>query len=449
MTLIKPRISGNRQQFYLNFLHLEPLSIATVAGLLPESVSVSFHDDRYEAIPFTAPTDFVGITVDTYSAKRAYALSAEYRQRGVPVVLGGFHPTLAPDEALEHADCIVVGEAENIMGEMIDDFRHHRLKRIYTSPEDVCLDNVRPRRDIFRGKPYPGIKPVEFGRGCKYRCDFCCIHEFYGGRYRSRPVAQVIDEIRSLKRRLIMFTDDNIVNSPERAKELFRALIPLRIRWVSQSSIDAAGDEEMLSLMRRSGCIGLLIGLESLSGKSLAGMNKRADREWYEEALRRIRFHGLAVNGSFVWGYDGDTPESLAEECDFAIRQRFIFAGFNHFMPSPGTRAIRRLREENRLLYGKWWLDQEDYFGSPAFVPQQLTPDELARARFEARRKFYRISSIVYRAFDFRTHARNVYFLLFFLFSNLRLRRGRRREEEDALPSRLLRQSDKGPFPFP
>jgi radical SAM superfamily enzyme YgiQ (UPF0313 family) len=194
--------------------------------------------------------------------------------------------------------------------------------------------------------------------------------------------------------------------------------------------------------IRRSGCIGLLIGLESLSGKSLAGMNKRADREWYEEALRRICSHGLAVNGSFVWGYDGDTPESLAEECDFAIRQKFIFAGFNHFMPSPGTGAIRRLREENRLLYGKWWLDQEDYFGSPAFVPKQLIPDELARARFEARRKFYRISSIIYLAFDFRTHARNLYFLLFFLFSNLRLRRGHRREEEDALPSRLLRQSD-------
>jgi radical SAM superfamily enzyme YgiQ (UPF0313 family) len=438
ITLIKPDFSGNRQKFYLYVNRIEPLAIATVAGLIPDAFDIDFFDDRIEPILFDQKTDLVGITVDTYSAKRAYAIALEYRKKGVPVIMGGFHPTLVPNEAEKCADAIVIGEVENVMVELLDDFKNRMLKKRYQSTKPAALENIHPRRALFKGKPYPGISVVEFGRGCKYRCDFCSIHAFYNGRYRSRPIHAVLEEIQRLPNRNVMFADDNLVNGTKEIKELLHGMISLKKRWVGQVSIDVAQDEELLSLIRESGCIGLLLGLESLNNTSLAAMNKPANKQKYVDALQKIRTHGIMVNGSFVLGYDGDTIESLNEELDFSIKQRFIFAGFNHLMPHPGSAVYKRLESEGRLLYKKWWLEQEDYFGSVAFKPKNITPDELALIRYKSRRKFYSIKSIVYRWLDFTMNSRTFFNFLFFVISNIGMRRGHNKEELNSLPSVLL-----------
>ncbi len=443
--LIKPGLSGNRQQFYINSFRLEPLPLAHIAGLLPPETEIHFCDDRFEDIPWDMEANWVGITVETYTAKRAYAIADAFRLRGMPVVLGGYHPTLLPEEAGQHADAVVVGEAENLMAAIHADALAGTLKPVYRAEGLHDMRGLKPRRDIFRGKPYLSLHPVEFGRGCKYRCDFCSINAVYGGSHRTRPVAEVIAEVKSLPTRNVLFVDDNFVNSFRATKELLEALKPLRIRWVGQATLDAARNPELLILLRDSGCVGLLIGLESLREGNLRRIRKGAARHQYDDALERIRAHGISVVGSFVFGYDEDDPSSFQETLRYSRQRKFFTAGFNHLMPYPGTALYQRLKEEGRLLYDRWWLDQEDYFGSPAIAPRHMTPDQLAIGRFQARRAFYSWPSILRRVWDWKTHLRAPAHLLFFLTANLK---GRRHppiaEESLSLPSRLLGERGSG-----
>ncbi len=437
--LIKPGLSGNRHSFYINTFKLEPLSLAVIAGCLPSDWEVELVDDSLEPIPFARDMTWVGISVETYTAKRAYAIATEYRNRGIPVVLGGYHPTLVPDEALQYADAIVSGEAENVVAEICADALAGKMKRIYRSEKPSQLEGIKPRRDLFQGKRYLPIHPVEFGRGCKYRCDFCSIQSFHQGAHRTRPVADVIEEIRSLPGRNVLFVDDNFVNNRQAMRELLHALIPLKIRWAGQATLDVARDEDLLDLCRKSGCVGFLIGLESLHDDNLAQICKGTRTKQYEEALSRLRRYGITVNGSFVFGYDADTPHSFDETLHFARRKKFFVAGFNHLMPYPGTPLYARLKSEGRLLYDKWWLEQEDYFGSVAFLPRHFTPDALALGRYRARRAFYSWPSILYRMFDLRTHLRSPMRLALYLMTNVGNRRRRLlREEAESLPSHLL-----------
>jgi len=437
--LIKPGLSGNRQDFYINTFRLEPLALAVLAAVMPAGWDVEFYDDALEAIPFDRTADWVGITVETYTAKRAYAIASEFRKRGVPVVLGGYHPTLLPEEAGEHADSVVIGEAENLIERICKDVLQNCLQKTYRSMKPAEWAGITPRREIFKGKGYLPVHPVEFGRGCKYRCDFCSINSFYQGAHRTRPVSDVVAEIRTLPGRNVLFVDDNFVNNGRSTRELLHAIIPLKIRWAGQATLDVARDDEMLKLLKASGCVGFLIGLESLNDENLAQIRKGTRTKQYNEALRKLRDAGIAVNGSFVFGYDGDNAESFDETLRFARKKKFFVAGFNHLMPYPGTALYGRLKSEGRLLYEKWWLEQNDYFGSVAFLPKNFTPDQLALGRFRVRRKFYSWASILGRMFDFKTHANSFDNLAFFLMTNLKNRRYRTLEEEaESLPSRQL-----------
>ncbi|MGR9012004.1 MAG: B12-binding domain-containing radical SAM protein [Gammaproteobacteria bacterium] len=440
VTLIKPEISGKHQHFYVNAVKTEPLAIATVAGLLPDDVEVCFFDDRYEKINYDIKTDWVGITVDTYTAKRAYAIADEFRKRGVTVVLGGYHPTLLPEESEQYADAIVIGEAENIMDELLADITDKCLKKRYESKQPADLTRIKPRRDLFKGYPYIPLSVVEFGRGCKYRCDFCCIHKFYKGGYRTRPVDAVLAEIASIKNKHILFADDNLVNSPASIKPLLRGLIALKKHWGAQVTIDVAKSDEMLSLMRESGCVGLLLGLESLSNKNLKEMNKKATCEMYEQVVNTISDHHIMVNGSFVSGYAGDFADAFKDEIAFSHQHGFILAGFNHLMPLPGTALYERLQSEGRLFYKKWWLEQEDYFGSVAHQPENMTPDELALAKFNAFKTYYSLGKILRRAIKRKNNAYSLNHLLIFLVCNLPMWWRNLGNKHYALPSQINKQ---------
>jgi len=401
---------------------MEPLAIAQLSALTPRDWEREFYDDRVEAIPGDLSADLVAMSVETYTAHRACQIADRFRRRGVPVVMGGFHPTLAPDDCAGHADAVVIGPAEGVWGRLLDDFRAGRLRARYEAEAQPPLAGLFPDRSIFAGKPYMDLALVETGRGCRFACDFCSITAFFRRAYTARPVEDVVGEVRALGRRTVFFVDDNFAVDRARTLALLRALAPLRVRWMGQVSVHVAEDDELLAAMRRSGCLGVLIGFESLSEKSaaLAGKGIRdAPLAAYARAMRRFARHRLAVYGTFVFGYETDTLASIEEAMEFAMRHRLFFAAFNHLVPFPGTPLYDRLRAEKRLIRADWWHTSDYRFGDVAFHPARMTREELADACARARRAFYGWPRILKRATHLRCNTRNPFMTLLFLTSNI------------------------------
>jgi radical SAM superfamily enzyme YgiQ (UPF0313 family) len=392
LTLIHPAIGHRADESYIRTWQMEPLPIAVLAGLSPPDVEVSFYDDRMEAIPFDAPTDAVAIPIETYTAARAYQIASEYRRRGIPVVMGGFHATLVPGEVSRHAEAIVTGEAESVWGEVVDDLRHGTLKRRYHG-EQRPLADIRISRRLFRGKRYLPIGLIETGRGCRFPCEFCAIQTVFSRTYRARPVADVIAELSELKasKRVFFFVDDNFAGDLKTGKPLLGELERLDIRWVTQMSINAAHDEDFLAALRRAGCRGVLIGFESLNEDNLRLMKKRFNtmQGGYSKALANLRRHGIFVYGTFIFGYDHDTEASFDQAVDFATTEGMYIAAFNHLTPFPGTPLYKRLEQECRLRFEAWWLDPDYRYNSLPFQPSGLTPEQVTDGCVGARRRFY------------------------------------------------------------
>lgn len=412
LTLIKPNIGRLDHSLYVDEARMEPLQLGVLAALTPPDVEIELRDDRMEAIPYDDPTDLVAITVETFTARRAYEIADEYRQRGTPVVMGGMHATLLPDEVAQHADAVYQGDAERLWGQVVSDARRGRLQPLYRAPPGVPQAGVLPRRDIFRGKGYLPISLMQFSRGCRFACEFCAVSAYFQHTQYRRDAAEVVREIETQGLRHIFFVDDNLVADHEAAKGLCRALIPLRVHWVSQGSIDMCQDRVLLELMVESGCLGHVIGFESLDPANLRAMHKSpnllTDYQRYAPQLACLREVGLQTWAAFVLGYDHDTPESIERTLDFALENKFAFAAFNVLMPYPNTPLYRRLAGEGRLLYdGHWWLHPAYRFNYAAFQPKLMTPDDLTAAGFHCRSTFNSVPNIVRRAFDWHTNLRS------------------------------------------
>jgi radical SAM superfamily enzyme YgiQ (UPF0313 family) len=401
LSIIHPAIGHIRGKNYIRSWQMEPLPAAAIAGLTPRDVVISFYDDRMEPIPFDQPTDAVAIAVETYTAKRAYQIASEYRRRGIPVIMGGFHATLLPEEVMRYAEAVVVGEAENIWHQVITDLKSGRLRRRYESDVQPTLDAIRLDRSIFKTKRYLPIGLIETGRGCKYACHFCAVQSFFKRTHRNRPIEAIVDEIKSLRKekKVFFFVDDNFIGNLAEAKALLRALIPLKIRWVTQMSIDGAHDEELLALLQASGCVGVLIGFESLDENNLEAMNKRFNtlHGGYESALERLRHYRIRIYATFVFGYDYDRAASFEAAVDFAKKHQFYIAAFNHLTPFPGTPLYAQLEQEGRLRFKAWWLDESYRYNDLPFRPKQLEPEEVTQLCVAARRSFYTLGSIFKR----------------------------------------------------
>jgi len=425
LTLIHPAVGRRDSTSYIRTWQMEPLAPALLASLTPSDVSIRFYDDRLEPIPYDEPTDLVAMSVETYTAKRAYQIASHYRRRGIPVVMGGFHATLAPEEVLSYAEAIVLGEAEECWPQLLDDFRSGRLQATYRSPKRPSLQGMAPDRSIFQGKRYLPVGLLEAGRGCHFRCDFCAIQSFFQNTQVRRPVDDILAEIRRMKKPLYFFVDDNITSNMRQAKEFFRALIPLKIRWVSQASINAAHDEEFLHLIKASGCQALLIGFESLDEKNLVAMNKGFNtmKGGYEVALANLRRHGIRLYTTFVVGYDEDTPEAMQRTLEFALRHQFYLVAFNHLTPFPGTPLYKRLEDEKRLLYERWWLDPQYRYGMVPFRSDRMTPEAIEETCVQMRRSFYSLSSMLRRSLDFQVNANNFFMWSQFFYINWLMRR--------------------------
>ncbi|MDX8412382.1 MAG: radical SAM protein [Mariprofundaceae bacterium] len=405
LTFIHPAIGHRQGESYIRSWQMEPLPIATLAGLTPADVKLRFYDDRMEGIPFDEPTDAVVIPVETYTARRAYQIASDYRRRGVPVVMGGFHATLMPDEVASHAEAVVSGEAEAIWAEVVDDLRYGTLKKHYHG-EQCDLSAIRVDRSLFRGKRYLPIGLVETGRGCRFPCEFCAIQSFFGRTYRARPIDAVVQELHGLKqsKRLFFFVDDNFAGDIATARHLLPEIAKLNIRWITQMSINAAHDESFLQALAKGGCKGVLIGFESLDEANLKQMNKRFNsmRGGYEVALAKLRKYGILVYGTFVFGYENDRPDSFDKAVDFASEQGMYIAAFNHLTPFPGTPLYERLKQEQRLRFDAWWLNPEYRYNELPFTPKELTPGEVTQGCINARRRFYSWPNILRRSMDNR-----------------------------------------------
>lgn len=413
ITLIKPTIGRREHSLYVDEGRMEPLMLGVLAGLTPPDVEVVLYDDRMEAIPYDEATDLAAITVETYTARRAYEIAAEYRQRGVPVILGGMHVALLPEEAALHADSLFIGDAETAWRQVVSDARAGRLRPRYDAPPGPPqIGGVQPRRELYRGKGYLPMALMQFSRGCRFACNFCAVSQYFERKHYLRRIDEVVAEITSQERKFIFFVDDNIASDRAALKELCHALTPLGIHWISQASLDVTRDAELMALMEKSGCWGHVMGFESINPASLKDARKSMNLRGfslYEQEVAVLREHGMQTWAAFTLGYDHDTVDSIAATVDFALRSKFTFAAYNILMPYPGTPLYRSLQAQNRLLYeGQWWLHPDYRFNQAAFQPVCMSADELTQACHGARTRYNSLGSLVQRFSDWKTNLRTL-----------------------------------------
>lgn len=369
---------------------MQPLAFAVLAGVTPPWVELEFWDERLETIPHTLDCDLVALTIETYTAHRAYQLAQRFRDQGLRVVAGGYHPTFLPEETGHFVDAVVRGDAETLWPQVLEDARNGKLKPLYQAPPGQSMAGLRYDRSIFQGKRYGLVRPLQFSRGCRFACDFCSIHAFYGRSLTCRPAEEVLAEVDNLDSRWVFVVDDNLFVSKVETLELLRALRGTRMRWGCQISVDVAADKELLEAMAQAGCVAVLIGFESLDPHNLRQMKKKwNDKHPYSEAISRFHDYGLMVYGSFIFGYDQDGPDVFARTLDFALASKLFLVNFSPLTPTPATALYNRMEKERRLLFPRWWLDPAYGYGEAVYQPSRMTPSRLTEGSLWAREQFF------------------------------------------------------------
>jgi radical SAM superfamily enzyme YgiQ (UPF0313 family) len=376
-----------------------------VAALTPREHEVRIVDENVEPLDFNAECDLVGITFMTALAPRAYEIAAEFRRRGRVVVGGGYHTTLCPEDAAPYFDALVIGDAEGAWERLLADFRRGKLQKVYQPAEDAisdkcgapaCLQTPVPRRDLLSrtAQHYATINAVQAGRGCRHNCRYCSVTVFHGRKYRRRSVADVIAELRTLPRNFI-FVDDNIIAEREYALELFRAMVPLRKRWVRQCSILIADDPELLRCAQAAGCCGLFLGVETASEANLTAMNKQFNHTAsYVGRLRRIRRAGIGVVAGMIVGMDADGVGVFNKTLRFLQETKIDAVQLNILTPLPGTPLYTEMEGAGRITDRNW--SHYDY-RHVVFQPARMTAEELRAGADWLYAQFYRLDRILWR----------------------------------------------------
>lgn len=374
---------------------LPSLALKQVAAATPDGWEVELVDEIQEEIPYGREFDLVGITAMTHQALRAYEIADRFRSEGVPVVLGGIHPTVLPDEALGHADAVVVGEAEPIWAKLLSDFLEGRLAPLYRAPIPGDEDLVIPwgRRDIFNGKKYLTTQTLQASRGCPYNCPFCITTNYFGTNFRYRPSDDILTELRGFDGKLAVFLDDNLLGRPDRAKPVLEGMAELGLRWGGQTALRFAEDPALVKLVARSGCIGLFVGLESVAGPNSI-LAKSQTLSSQKELIRRVQEAGIIVEASFVFGFD-DHDETVFEKTLSYIRECSpSIPTFHILTPYPGTALFQQYQQEGRLLHTDW---NRYNHSEVVYRPRLMSPEQLYKGWAETRREAYSWPSILSR----------------------------------------------------
>jgi radical SAM superfamily enzyme YgiQ (UPF0313 family) len=374
------------------------LTLTSLAALTPPEIDVQITDENVEPIDFQEDVDLVGITGMVMHAPRAYEIASRFRQRNIPVVMGGPHASSLPLEAKEHVDAVVVGEAENVWAGLIEDAQKGHLKPFYKADTFCSMERMPcPRLDLLKKKAYMTVNCVQTTRGCPYQCDFCHVTHFFGKTYRCRPVDEVIEEVKRLQGEFIVFIDDNIAGNRQYAKELFTRLKPLKKKWASQASITLTRDPELLKLAADSGCVSLFVGIESLSPENLKEVNKSFNRaSQFEEGIKAIHDHDIMILAGLIFGLDHDDEGVFERTLRFCERNRIELPSFFLLTPLPGTPLFQRMESEGRLLHKDWGKFNG---ATVVFKPKLMTEETLQRGFNWVCKEAYSWGSITKRVF--------------------------------------------------
>jgi radical SAM superfamily enzyme YgiQ (UPF0313 family) len=400
IVLISPKgpLYRHRGGIFGRALRYKPLTLTTLAALVPSELNAEIElvDEGIEDVPLDIEADLIGMTVITGTSRRAYELARHFRQRGIPIVLGGPHVTLIPDDAQPHADATVIGYAEDTWPELLRDFARGQLRSRYDQAPSLSLANRPfPRRNLLPSSRYITDAVFEAQRGCLHDCEFCVVPAAWGRRLYQKPVADVVADIRQHGKRHILFVDLNLYADRAYARELFEALVPLGVQWHGLVTTLFANDMPLLELAARSGCRGVLMGFESISKESLRDCKKGFNTpEDYARIVERLHAYGIALNACFVFGADHDTTDVFLKTAQFAIDAKIDLPRFAIETPFPGTALYRRLDNEGRILTRNWELYDAQHV---VFQPARMSVDELQQGAEAAWKHAYRFDSIAKR----------------------------------------------------
>jgi radical SAM superfamily enzyme YgiQ (UPF0313 family) len=419
-------------------LQIPEVALQVLAALTDERHDVRIVMEEFEDVDLSVEPDLVGLSLMTANAPRGYKLADHFRSKGAKIVIGGIHPSVLPDEALRHADAVVVGEGEPVWPDVVADVEAGRLRPRYQADGPAELVKVpHPRRDLGAVKRFMNVNPLMTTRGCPYDCEFCSVSRVYGRRVRTFPIDWVVEDVKLSGRKYHLILDDNVIGRPDYALELFKALRPLGIRWVGQSSLLLANRPDLLRAARDSGCRGLFVGMETVSEASMKRMKKSfRDLRDVEQAIDRIQAAGIRFHASVVFGFDTDDLAIFDDTLAFLMKGRVHSATFNILTPYPGTAIYDALKREGRLFTEDW--AHYDH-STVVFRPARMTPRELAEGQHRVKLRFYRLGSILKRL------PRHIRHPVFFLAINLAMRFARRRADLPLAPG----SEQCGPFAPP
>jgi len=374
------------------------LSLPAVAAATPDGNEITIEDERVKKIRLDDSPDLVGISFEVFRAYRAYEIADHYRQRHVPVVLGGMHTSVMPEEGLKHADAVVVGEADEVWPRVVADAMAGKMRGIYRGKKAVDLAKLnRPRLDLLDASRYFPLYPIEATRGCTHACSFCSTRYVHGYGFRTRPVDHVIADVERAGDRIIAFLDDNLAADEVFAKQLFTAMIPHEKKFFMQSHVLLAENDELLTLAAKAGCIGVFVGIESVSADTLSEANKgfnRVDR--LKNNIAHFHDRGIMVDGGIIFGFDTDTPDVFDQTIEVVKRVKIDSIAVNILIPYPGTDFYRKFESEGRVIC----TDYTKYTGGTVIVrPQNMTVEQLQTGYNRFTKDYYRMMEIVYRAF--------------------------------------------------
>lgn len=398
--LIHPQnhLHSYKSGIYKKPLRYACLTMPTLAGLIPANIKaeIKIVDEMVESLDESIEVDLVGISAITPTANKAYEIADKFRKRGVPVVLGGIHPTLMPEESILHANSVIIGYAEKSWPQLLEDFEKGKMKKFYCQSDSFSLNNISlPRRDLTKQSAYMTNNTLEATRGCPNKCEFCIFQGFKINKYYKKPIDEVLYEVSQIKGKSMVFLDANLIGEKDYAKELFRRMIPFKKWWIGAVTVELTKDKELFDLIVRSGCKGVLIGFESLSQQTLDKINKSFNSvQEYKEIVKELHSHGIAIHGSFVFGFEDDTPKTFQDVLEFVNEAKIDFPQYTLYTPFPGTPVYNKLKKEGRIITNNWSL----YNGQNCvFKPNRITPHDLEKGLQWIQRQTYSLNYILKR----------------------------------------------------